>query len=393
MNGISVANFNDASNTTPSAWSISSSSSHGPTIDGRKKPDIAAPGSSIQSCAVGGGFTFKSGTSMAAPHIAGAAALMWQYLSINNASVGTQWFALIAKGILLHTAYDLGTTGYDYTSGYGAVDMGSVWNFLQTGSFMVETISRPYTLAKYQLNLSTPQEINITVLWNRYASTDYELTDYSSLSDINIRLEAENGTTLASSLSSIDNVEQLSYSATNGTYFLMAEVTQLNHDPQDFAIITSHPLSLVEKIRKFPWDSDPPDATYMQGTSGSITWTLYDNFDDGGIYRVLQNDSQIIGWTIWANNTPFNVNINATTPGVWNYTIQYRNSAGLWGTSGIVLITISPLESVGVIPGFAFYLGIVIFSALTVVYYQKKRRSSKHDHQTPIPIDSESSVI
>jgi subtilisin len=38
--------------------------------------DVIAPGTDINSCAIGGGYTVKSGTSMAAPHIAGLLALM-----------------------------------------------------------------------------------------------------------------------------------------------------------------------------------------------------------------------------------------------------------------------------------------------------------------------------
>lgn len=51
-------------------------SSRGPTKECIKKPDIVVPGSNIVSCSYRGGYTVKSGTSMATPIVSGAAALL-----------------------------------------------------------------------------------------------------------------------------------------------------------------------------------------------------------------------------------------------------------------------------------------------------------------------------
>lgn len=99
---------------SPHQYGVSYFSSKGPTGDGRLKPDLVAPGERVLSCAAGSkktellakgkdaDYLEDSGTSMAAPHVSGAAAA---FLSVQREFIGRPEEV---KRILMATATDLG---------------------------------------------------------------------------------------------------------------------------------------------------------------------------------------------------------------------------------------------------------------------------------------------
>ncbi len=108
-------------------FQLAAFSSRGPTTDGRIKPDIAAPGVSIMAAMAGtkDEYTEMSGTSMAAPFAAGAAALV---IAANPQLTPDE-----VKSILLTTAEDWGIESADVDYGHGR---------LQVRQAVMESLSR-----------------------------------------------------------------------------------------------------------------------------------------------------------------------------------------------------------------------------------------------------------
>lgn len=127
-------------------------SSRGPTGDGRRKPDVVAPGMHIQSaranpntkgeCDDSEGVAFKAGTSMATPAVSGAAALIRQYFEegwyvsgVASPDDGFSPRASLVKAVLVNGAVELQgvqddqtkqvseTSAYDMNQGYGRVNL------------------------------------------------------------------------------------------------------------------------------------------------------------------------------------------------------------------------------------------------------------------------------
>ncbi|ODS35767.1 MAG: hypothetical protein A7316_07480 [Candidatus Altiarchaeales archaeon WOR_SM1_86-2] len=97
---------------------VAAFSSRGPTGDGRVKPDLLAPGVSITSTWNDNSFRSSSGTSIAAPHVSGVAALL---LEADSSLAPDD-----VKNILMSTALDLGLNqniqGVGRVDAYGAVN-------------------------------------------------------------------------------------------------------------------------------------------------------------------------------------------------------------------------------------------------------------------------------
>jgi serine protease AprX len=99
----------------PHAYGVSYFSSRGPTGDGRAKPDLVAPGEKVTAPVPGAKSARMDGTSMAAPHVSGAAALL---MARHRELVGRPDEV---KRVLCRSATDLGRERH--YQGHGMLDI------------------------------------------------------------------------------------------------------------------------------------------------------------------------------------------------------------------------------------------------------------------------------
>ncbi|MEO6696245.1 MAG: S8 family serine peptidase, partial [Ignavibacteria bacterium] len=144
---------------------IASFSSRGPSICGGSgtlsiKPEVSAPGVNVRSLVPGNSYGLNSGTSMAAPHVAGCIALLKQ---VAPGLTGKQ-----IKAVLFSTCTDLGAAGEDNTYGKGLVDVYAAFQQLGVfplNAFNLQTPSSGSKIVSFP-NSTTP----VTLTWDTSAT-------------------------------------------------------------------------------------------------------------------------------------------------------------------------------------------------------------------------------
>ena len=183
-------------------------SSYGPLDDGRLGVDLVANGASLISSGARSDTDQvpKSGTSMAAPSVAGTAALQLEHYrnlagAPGNTLPNANPTAATQKAILIHSARDLFTDGPDYSTGYGVVQADAAVQLISSSASTSPIVGRQdriiedtFTAAQpartFTLHATPGQDVEATLVWTDPAGNGQQVQGVFPGNPPNIPLDA-----------------------------------------------------------------------------------------------------------------------------------------------------------------------------------------------------------
>ena len=247
-------------------------SSRGPTDDGRIKPDVSAPGDEdgclmlpkINSTIPEGGLSGNAygesaGTSMAAPAVAGCAALLYQ--DYRNTHGGADPTPATVKALLIHTAEDqIGdasdTPGPDYTYGWGLINVTAAADVIRADNNPVRTIFEEQVsqngVNQHNVNVAPgTTELRATIVWTDEPGAVAAAVELVNDLDLNVTnatvifspwtLNPANPANPATTgIDSTNNVEQVVINnPASGVYAIFVNGTSVPSGPQPYTLIVT----------------------------------------------------------------------------------------------------------------------------------------------------------
>jgi subtilisin family serine protease len=287
---------------------IASSSSRGPALDGRIKPDICAVGTSVYSTIDPNNYGFKTGTSMACPGVAGTLAQLYHGYKTLNGGVNPN--AALIKGAVLNTADDLGNNGPDFIYGWGRINARRAYDLIENNNYLNATISQGGNNTHNIVVPSGTTQLRVMVYWSDYEGAasaapalvnniDMQIID-PSLTSFNpwVLNPANQGAAATTGVDNLNNMEQVTIdNPAAGSYIINVDGTAIPQGPQEYYVV-------------YEFIQDEVVLTYPIGNEG---------FAPG--------DLEILRWDSYGNTGTFDLDYSTDNGGSWSSIATNQGSA------------------------------------------------------------------
>jgi hypothetical protein len=290
---------------------IASSSSRGPSEDGRLKPEIVAVGTDVYSTQPDNTYDSFTGTSMACPGVAGTLASLWQSYRDNNS--GTDPASDLMKALVMNSADDLGAAGPDFIYGYGRINARRAYKAMSNNQYFVGSLANGFG-DDYFINVPpNTRQLKVMLYWN-----DFEGNPASSVAlvnDLNLSVQEPSGNVIDPwVLDNTPTVAALSAPAIRGVDNIN-NVEQVTLDsviagPCVVSVYGNNiPLGPQKYVLVYEFITDQITLTYPQGGESfansqkeRIRWDAYGN--NGGTFKLEYSANAGTTWNTLAANIP-----------------------------------------------------------------------------------------
>ena len=282
-------------------------SSRGPADDGRLKPEVVAYGAARFSTINNHQYSSNSGTSFSSPATTGVATLLYErYRQLHSDSLPD---AALIKNVLCNAADDMGTTGPDYTFGFGRINGVRSVEILESGRYTSVNVQHLATLTKSITIPSGVGMIDVMLMWSDPASAPFETV--TLVNDLDLVIVNPNGDTLkpwklnytpagvanAAGIGAdhINNYEQVTVnSPMSGVYTI---------------VVKGYNVPLGPQKAWLSWDIALSGITVQSPIGGEV-------FKPGNLS--VPNDRQYIRWDAFGTGaSTFNVDYKTTGGSTW----------------------------------------------------------------------------
>ncbi|MBL4669417.1 MAG: S8 family serine peptidase, partial [Flavobacteriales bacterium] len=259
---------------------ITTSSGRGPAADGRIKPDISAVGTNVYSTNDPNNYTYKTGTSMSCPGVAGIMAQLYDaYKSING---GINPNSALMKAAVLNTGDDLGNIGPDYIYGWGRINARRAYNLFSNNNYVSDAISQGGNNV-HSINVPAgTAQLRVMVYWSDYEGS--ASANPALVNDINMQIvdpaailfnpwvlnPSSQNNVAVRGIDNLNNVEQITIdNPLSGNYTINISGVTIPQGPQEYYVV--HELIQNEVVLTYPIGREG----FNPGTVETIRWDSY----------------------------------------------------------------------------------------------------------------------
>lgn len=289
-------------------------SSKGPVMDGRLKPEILAMGQFVASTWPTNGYSYNTGTSMAAPGAAGGMTLLYQrYKQLNG---GANPKSGLMKAVMMNGAMDYGNVGPDFRYGFGAMNLLRSVEMLDSNWYFTGNAPNNVTNTHSITVPANTAQLKVMLYWHDPAAAviaaktlvndlDLEVNDPSSVTRLPQILDSTINNLTNAATSGADhtnNVEQvLINNPAPGNYTIRVKGTAVAQNPSQeyFVVYDIVPVQLkittpaggqawTPSTNAFDWMKISWEAYGQTGTA-----TLEYSIDSGATWNLIASGINI----------------------------------------------------------------------------------------------------